>query len=110
MCAIKAVPAGCQWINRGAQGAIQMATRILKKMETNHTLDFQELPSTFHGVTMILIQRPLAAKKLAGEEFEFVTSSMLLLGHTLVLKQLDPETLDRLQTELPKSWKLSKPW
>ena len=44
-----------------------------------------------------------STKMLAGEDFEVVTLSMLLLGQTLAPKQLDPEMLGQLQSEPPKS-------
>ena len=76
------MPAQCQWRNRGAEIAIQMAKRTLNKnLEADTTLDFQELQATFHGMSAILNERPLAAKHLA-EDIEAVTPAMLLLGKT----------------------------
>ena len=45
----EAVPTKCQWRNGGAEIAIQMAKRTLKKkLDVKTTLDFQELQATFH--------------------------------------------------------------
>ena len=84
----KAVPAQCQWTNVGARRAIQIAKRTLKKtLEANNTLDFQVLQATLHRVTEILKQWPFVAKMLVGNQFEAVTTAMLLLGCTAASRQ-----------------------
>ena len=75
---------------------------LKKKLEVATTTDFWELQATFHCVSAILNQRPLAATKLAGD-LQAVSSTMLLLGRAEGVRTSYPNILPLPKFEAPKS-------